>query len=71
MEAYRTNVVVHDDGTVVIENLPFQKGQRLEVILLERSGASDNASSRALRGEPVRYVDPFDSVAEDEWENVN
>ncbi|MDQ3637652.1 MAG: hypothetical protein M3426_06605 [Actinomycetota bacterium] len=71
MEAYRTNVVVHDDGTVVIENLPFQKGQRLEVILLERTRDSANASSRALRGEPVRYVDPFDSVAEDEWENVN
>lgn len=71
MEAYRTNVVVHEDGTVVIENVPFQKGQRLEVILLERNGASANVPSRALRGESVRYVDPFDSVVEDEWENAN
>ncbi len=71
MEAYRTNAVVHDDGTVVIENLPFQKGQRLEVILLEQTKVRKSAASYALRGEPVRYVDPFDSVAEDEWENVN
>ena len=71
MEAYRTNAVVHDGGTVVIENVPFQEGQRLEVILLERPEASANASSRSLRGEPVRYVDPFDSVAEDDWTASN
>lgn len=71
MEAYRTNVVVHDDGTVVIGNLPFRRGQRLEVILLEQTKAQEGAASYALRGEPLRYVDPFDGVAEDEWENAN
>lgn len=71
MEAYRTNAVVHDDGTVLIENLPFEKGQRLEVILLEQPRASDDASKRTLHGEPVKYANPFDSVAEDDWENVN
>jgi hypothetical protein len=69
MEAYRTNAVVHDDGTVVIGNLPFRKGQRLEVILLEQTRVREGAASYALRGEPVTYVDPFDSVAQDEWEN--
>lgn len=69
MEAYRTNTVVHDDGTVVIDNLPFRKGQKLEVILLEE--AYEGAASYALRGEPVKYDDPFGSVAEDEWENAD
>jgi len=71
VEAYRKYVVVHDNGTVVIENLPFYKGQRLEVILLEQPKAREGATSYALRGEPVRYVDPFDSVVDDEWENAN
>lgn len=65
MEAYETNVVVHDDGTVVIEDLPFQKGQRLQVILIEQTEAHGTAS-RPLHGEPVTYVDPFDSVAEED-----
>jgi len=71
MEAYRTNAIVHDDGTVVIGNLPFHKGQRLEVILLKESEVARNGGTYALRGEPVRYLDPFDSVAENEWENAN
>lgn len=66
MEAYRTNAVVHDDGTVVIDNLPFRKGQKLEVILLEE--AHEIRSSYALRGTPVRYGGPIEGVAEDEWE---
>lgn len=71
MEAYRTSAIVHDDGTVVIGNLPFQKGQRVEVIRLEESKAASDDGTYALRGEPVRYIDPFDSVAEDEWEKFN
>lgn len=71
MEAYRTNAIVHDDGTVVIGNLPFHKGQRLEVILLEQSKAARNDGNYTLRGEPVRYADPFGSVAEEEWENID
>ena len=71
MEAYKTDIIVREDGTIVIENLPFQKGQRLEVIFLEQSKAAGNDETYALRGEPIKYSDPFDSVAEDEWENAN
>jgi hypothetical protein len=71
VEAYRTNVIVHDDGTVVIGGLPFRKGQRLEVILLEQTKSREDVASYALRGEPVEYAAPFDSVAEDDWDNVD
>ena len=68
MEAYKTNAVVHDDGTLVIGNLPFRKGQRLEVILLQE--AREDGSDYALRGEPFRYDEPSRGVAENEWESV-
>ena len=71
MDAYRTNAVVHEDGTVIISNLPFRKGQKLEIVLVEQTEARGGAASHALRGEPVKYIDPFDSVASDEWENAN
>ncbi len=70
-EAYRTSAIVHDDGTVVIGNLPFHKGQRLEVILLEQNKTARDDGTYALRGETVRYIDSFGSIAEDEWENAN
>ncbi|KAL9011577.1 MAG: hypothetical protein Q9180_009180 [Flavoplaca navasiana] len=71
VEAYKTSAIVRDDGTVVIGNLPFQKGQRLEVILLEQPGVYEDNALYALRGEPFKYDGPFQSVAMDELENVD
>ena len=75
MEAYKTDVIVEEDGTVTISNLPFRKGEKLEVILLQRivqrAGLVNRLESYPLRGEPVRYVDPFEDVAEDDWKASN
>lgn len=68
MEAYRTDAVVKEDGTVTIGSLPFRTGERLEVILLQTAGRSNGVASYPLRGEPVRYEEPFEGVAEDDWE---
>lgn len=68
MEAYRTDAVVKEDGTVTIGGLPFRTGERLEVILLQAAGRSNGVASYPLRGEPVRYEEPFESVADDDWE---
>ena len=71
LEAYKTDVVVEEDGTVTINNLPFRKGEKLEVILLQRAGRTNLLGPYPLRGEPVRYVDPFENVAEDDWKASN
>ena len=71
MEAYRTSAVVQDDGTIVIGNLPFDEGQRVEVIRLEQSKTAEDNEVYDLRGEPVTDARPFDSVAEEEWEDAN
>ena len=71
MEAYRTDAVVHEDGTVTVGNLPFREGHKLEVILLRQDRARNGGTPYALRGEPVEYADPFGDVARYEWENAN
>ncbi len=71
MEAYKTDAVVEKDGTVTIRNLPFRKGEKLEVVLRQRATPVEGMGAYALRGEPVRYVDPYDSVAEKDWEALN
>lgn len=68
MEAYKTDIVVKEDGVVTLGGLPFRKGERLEVILLQRTRHNEDGELYPLRGESVKYVDPFGSVAEDEWE---
>ena len=75
MEAYKTDAVVEEDGKVKIMNLPFRRGEELEVILLQRivqrPGRVDRLEPYPLRGEPVKYLDPFGSVAQEDWEASN
>ena len=66
MEAYKTDAVVEEDGTVTITKLPFNKGNRVEVILLQRTRGAERIEPYSLRGESLKYDDPFGSVAEED-----
>ncbi|NOZ30113.1 MAG: hypothetical protein GXP39_18945 [Chloroflexi bacterium] len=68
MEAYRIETVVAQDGTLIIRGLPFRAGEEVEVIILSRFRKPKEKERYPLRGKPVRYLAPFDSVAEDDWE---
>lgn len=68
MKTYRISTIVEEDGTVTIANLPFHKGDELEVILRPRNGLKDRAAGYPLRGEPVEYHGPLDSVSEGDWD---
>jgi hypothetical protein len=52
MNAYKIYVTIEDPNNVVLSNLPFQRGQRVEVIIL----AEDN--ERSAMSEKIR--DLFD-----------
>ncbi len=66
MEAYRVEATISQDGMLTIRGVPFRAGDTVEVIILQRR-KHEGAECRLLRGKPIRYVAPFDSVAEDEW----
>jgi len=54
------------DGTLSITGLPFRKGDTVEVIVLAQKHTF--ASNRyPLRGEPIHYAEPYESVAEEDW----
>lgn len=72
MEAIRVETRVQQNGRIVIENLPFEEGKGVEVIVLEqdesaRKSTSDNPYP--LRGTSYKYDDPFSPLLPDEvWE---
>lgn len=71
MEAYRTDAVVEENRKVTIGDLPFQVGERVEVIVLQTAGRVNRTKPYPLRGEPLRYANPFDGVAEGDWEALS
>ena len=67
MEVYRLQTKVSGDGTLNLGKLPFKEGDEVEVIIRARRH-EQNGKRYPLRGKPVRYIEPFKSVDEGEWE---
>ena len=68
MQAYRVETTVSRNGTLTLTNLPFSQGETLEVILLVQPFTALNRNLYPLRETPVTYVDPFEPVAQTDWE---
>ncbi|ETX09191.1 hypothetical protein [Candidatus Entotheonella palauensis] len=68
MSIYRTTTTVKNNGTLTIEHVPFEPGEQVEVIVSRSSQALDMSKQYPLRGTPIRYTEPFESVAEEDWE---
>ena len=68
MQTYRVETKVSRNRTLTIKGLPFQVGEKVEVIVRRRERERERRGRYPLRGKPIRYLDPFGSVAENDWE---
>jgi len=68
MQTYRVETMVPSNRTLTIKGLPFLAGDKVEVIVRRREREREPRRRYPLRGKPVRYVDPYGSVAESDWE---
>ena len=50
MQAHRVETTIDKDNILVIKDIPFQPGDRVEVIILERSPEVKQAKRYPLRG---------------------
>jgi len=71
MQIYRVEVTVSDNGTLLINNLPFQAGDKVEVVVRSRKPKSAKTTQYPLRGTPIQYLKPFESVAENAWDALS
>lgn len=68
MEAHRVEKIVQSNRVVVLDDLPFEEGDKVEVIVI-KSGNKQQNERYPLRGTPYRYEDPFEPVVSfEEWE---
>jgi len=66
MGVHVVETTVDPAGRVVLEHLPFEPGEAVQVVL--RSNYIPAGSVESLRGSVLRYEQPFEPVAEDDWE---
>ncbi len=61
MQAHRIETTVQTNGKIVLENLPFDEGEAVEIIVLETKHKKET-NHQSLRGTLLKYELPFESV---------
>ncbi len=62
IKAHRIEATLTENGTLTINNLPFQAGDAVEIIILERHSRTLKSNPYPLRGTVIRYDDPFETA---------
>jgi hypothetical protein len=75
MNAHKIAATLTQDGTLVLQGLPFQAGDRVEVVILEQSQTPVETQSPAanypLQGkQPYRYDEPTEPVGDADYLNA-
>ena len=68
MQAYQIETTLTQGGVLTLTQLPFQKGDVVEIIILRQPMPSTRPNTAPLRGTVVTYIDPTAPVAQDDWE---
>ncbi|ARV57545.1 hypothetical protein BZZ01_01850 [Nostocales cyanobacterium HT-58-2] len=76
MNAHKIETVLTEDGTLTLQGLPFHAGEAVEVIVLQAKTRSHPQPDKSpsdtnrypLRGTVIRYDDPTEPVALEDWE---
>lgn len=68
LQAHRVETTLTEDGTLTLQQLPFQAGEAVEVIVLPNLVLSSSPGEYSLRGTPLSYREPAEPVGEQDWE---
>jgi hypothetical protein len=68
MSTFRLDTTLIQDGTLTLSDLPFQAGDLVEVIIVPRKSASALQNGYPLTGKVIRYDNPTEPVAQQDWE---
>lgn len=66
MSTYAVEFTLEEDGALTLTGLPFRAGDRVKV-LIERVAANRD-EKYSLLGTVIRYDDPTEPVAVEDWE---
>jgi hypothetical protein len=70
MSTHQVEAVLSQDGTLVLNDLPFHAGEAVEVIIVSHNVKTGSSNPYPLHKTPLIYDDPAEPVAVDDWEAV-
>lgn len=68
MNTHRLEIALTENGKITLENLPFKAGETVEIVISTSNKIPQLDQPFPLEGTVYYYDEPFEPVAEDEWE---
>lgn len=68
MQAQWRETIVGQHGKLVLEGLPFQPGQPVEVLVVSKSLLPATAEHKSLQNSVLEFREPFEPVAGEDWD---
>jgi hypothetical protein len=70
MQEHRFKATVDQSGAITLKDLPFEAGDQVEVTIVAERRRPSSEDAYPLRGTPVTLTDPYEPVADEDWESV-
>ncbi len=68
MQALRIETTISKDGELQVKALPFHPGEKVEVIVLPLHRRKAAAKANGLKGTVLKYEEPTQPVAVQDWD---
>lgn len=68
MSTYRVDTTLTEDGKITLDELPFQAGDAVEIIIVPRASQPTEKALTPLHGKVIYYDRPTEPVAQEDWE---
>jgi hypothetical protein len=68
VQAHWRETTVGEHGELVLEGLPFEPGQRVEVLVISKTAGSTTAGGRSLLNSVLEFREPLEPVASEDWD---
>ena len=68
VQAHWRETTVGEHGELVLNGLPFEPGQPVEVLVVSKTAGPKTSNSRSLRGSVLEYHEPLEPVASQDWD---
>lgn len=67
MQVYAYEFTIGTKGVLTLKDLPFNVGEKIEVIIIPRTQRQHDEQRYPFWGKPITYMNPVDPVAEADW----
>ncbi|ACB53573.1 unknown [Crocosphaera subtropica ATCC 51142] len=71
MNTHKIETTLTENGKLLIDNIPFKKGESVEVIIIKQSAKSCDFNQYPLAGKVIKYDKPLEPATNiEDWESL-